>query len=74
MRVRVERILQRAGSVWVAEGAVLVEPKVVQFAGDWRPMLDVMEALVRGDEVIAEVEDWQVLKMTRAEESDDHRE
>jgi hypothetical protein len=34
--------------------------EVVHFAGDWRPMRNIAEALHAGDQVEVELEDWQI--------------
>ncbi len=35
--------------------------RAVSFAGDWRPMLAIAEALDRGEPVEAHLDDWQVI-------------
>jgi hypothetical protein len=64
MQVLVKEVFPHpGGTVWVAEGIDTITGRTVQFAGDWRPMRDIFEA-VHGegrDDVVTEVPDWAVL-------------
>jgi hypothetical protein len=34
---------------------------LVHFAGDWRPMLEILKAVQEGEEVVVELEPWQIV-------------
>lgn len=59
LRIDVTAVEPSRDSVWLAEG---VDPdgRVVSFAGDWRAMLDLAEALEADGSAVASVERWQV--------------
>jgi hypothetical protein len=64
MQVLVKEVFPHpGGTVWVAEGTDTETGREVQFAGDWRPMRWIFEAVhTEGrDDVIAEVPDWALL-------------
>lgn len=49
-------------TVWEAEGIDADNGTSVRFAGDWRPMQELDNAVRYGDEeVVANVEEWQVI-------------
>lgn len=61
MKVIVTEVTPAFGAtVWQAEG-ITPEGKQVRFAGDWRPMRDLYEAVALRGAVEAVIEPWQVL-------------
>jgi len=61
-------------SVWSGEGTIQWEDGVeiengdrVRFAGDWRPMRGLAEAVEEHGEVAVELEGWQILSRTPKE-------
>ena len=48
-----------ASTVWFGTGETEAGVQV-RFLGDWRPMLEIHEALARGEAVTAEIEPWQL--------------
>jgi len=47
-------------TIWIGLGET-GEGKRVRFAGDWRPMRDIYEALDAGDIAMVELEPWQIM-------------
>jgi hypothetical protein len=51
-----------AGHSTIAYGVGRSErDELVHFAGDWRPMLRILEAVQAGEEVTVELEPWQIV-------------
>jgi hypothetical protein len=57
MTVKVSRVDYSGGSVAVGHG-VDEAGNLVRFAGDWRPMVAIAEALAEEGEVEADVPEW----------------
>jgi hypothetical protein len=52
------------GTISVGYG-VNEEGEDVRFAGDWRPMSDIAEAVEAGERPMAEVPSWAILSVSR---------
>lgn len=64
MLVHVEDVSLESGSSIAIGYGTLDDGTAVRFAGDWRPMRDIKEALAAAPEddlPVAEVEDWAIL-------------
>ena len=48
-------------TVWTAEGYEEGTGRPVRFAGDWRPMRDLAEAVEAGVDPVVELEPWQII-------------
>ena len=62
MRVEVTAVDYSSGGIAVGHG-LNDQLETVIFAGDWRPMLQIAEALDDGEIVEVELEDWQILSV-----------
>lgn len=60
MRVTVESVFYRGGSLAVGKGAN-EQGEDVYFGGDWREMRDIGNAIDAGEEVQIELESWQLI-------------
>lgn len=60
MRVTVERVDYFGGTIAYGYGTDEVGD-AVKFAGDWRPMRDISEALDAGEFVEVDLEGWELL-------------
>jgi hypothetical protein len=70
--IRVTSVQITPGStVATAAGEDVESGEFVSFAGDWRPMLHLAEALADGQEVVAEVPLWAMLYQAPAQTDDD---
>lgn len=62
-RVKVDEVRYAGGTIATGFGVDLDTGKQVRFHGDWRPMLELQEAVQRaegeGDLPVCEVEPWQ---------------
>lgn len=55
---------QPGSTVWRAHGRTVAEGHLVTFAGDWRPMRDLLDAIQADQDVpVAEVEPWAILNI-----------
>lgn len=60
--VEVIAIRYQGGTVAEGFGTDMDTGRPVRFAGDWRPMVAIAEAVQAGDEpVLADVPDWAIL-------------
>ena len=67
MTITLERIAVPADSTIGYGLGVDEDGRRVRFAGDWRPLRDLGEALADADEpILVEVEPWQVLAIEEA--------
>ena len=67
MTITLERITIPAGSTIGYGQGIDHEGRCIRFAGDWRPLRDLGEALAGADEPIeVEVANWQVLSIEEA--------
>lgn len=58
----VDTVHARPGdTVWTAEGDDLRTGERVLFGGDWRQMSGLLDAVENAGEIVAYVEDWQIL-------------
>jgi hypothetical protein len=61
IKVTVQRVFHNRGeSITIAEGIDEAGNKI-RFAGDWRPLREIAEAIKQGEEPEVEVPDWAVL-------------
>ena len=62
-RVRVISVRPESpgSTIWVGRGETK-EGHKIRFAGDWRPMRDIYEALDAGDVAMVELEPWQIIE------------
>jgi len=60
MFLTIESVTRSGASVWTAVG-VDAEGQRHRFAGDWRPMRDVADAIDAGEVIEIDVSDWQLL-------------
>jgi hypothetical protein len=61
MRLIVQRIHHNPGETITIGVGTDDEGHEVRFAGDWRPMREIADAIERGEEPEAEIPDWAVL-------------
>lgn len=61
MKVQVTDVTYEAGSTIAIGYGTDEDGKQVRFAGDWRPMRDIAQALNIGEYVEVEVADWQLI-------------
>jgi len=47
-------------TIWIGRGAT-EDGRRITFAGDWRPMRDIYEALDAGDIAMVELASWQIM-------------
>jgi hypothetical protein len=66
-KARVLRVTITPGSTVATGEAVDAIGRAILFAGDWRPMRTIAEALEAGEVVEVALEDWQVLAHRRAD-------
>ena len=66
MRTRIRVISVRpefpGSTIWMGVGETK-EGKRIHFAGDWRPMRDINEALDEGVVAMVELEPWQIMSV-----------
>jgi len=61
MKLTVESVHYEPGSTIATAIGVDENGQRWHFAGDWRPMRDVAEALKAGEDVKVDVESWQIM-------------
>lgn len=61
-RVRVISVRPESpgSTIWIGRGTTK-DGRHITFAGDWRPMRDIYEALDAGDIAMVELESWQIM-------------
>lgn len=67
MIITVHAVWRRAGeTVAVATGIEAETEDVIDFGLDWRPGIDLAEAVERDGGVEVEIEDWQIMRRIKA--------
>lgn len=61
LRVSLTNVQLMPGSTVALGEGIDERGRVVSFAGDWRPMLAIAEALEAGEEVQVYLDGWQIL-------------